>query len=365
MNRILVTTAATVAFAGAASAGGLDRSGQSLAFMFEAGNYAELSFGYAAPSVSGTAIPALGGFGSGDMAGDYMSFSLAYKAQLSDSLSLGLILDQPFGADVSYPAGTGYYAQGSVAELSTTALTAVLKYTTATNFSVYGGLRYQTLSASATVPFVASYVVNGEKDGGLGYVVGVAYERPDIALRVALTYNSAITHKLDTRDASALTGGAFVPSVTTIDTPQSVNLEFQSGVAKDTLVFGSVRWVDWSSFVIDPAGYPPPTPLVSYASDTISYTLGVGRRFTENWSAALTLGYEEPTGGFASNLGPTDGYASIGLGATYTKDNLKVSFGVRYVDIGKAQTTLNGTTAAAAFDGNSAVGVGVKVGFTF
>ena len=365
MKRILLTTAAAVACSGAAFAGGLDRSGQTLAFMFEKGNYAELSFGYVAPKVSGTAVPALGGFGSGDMAGDYMSFSLAYKAQLNDNLSLGIILDQPFGADVSYPGGTGYYAAASVAELDTMALTAVLKYTTDTNFSVYGGLRYQTMSASANVPFVASYVVSGERDGGLGYVVGVAYERPDIALRVALTYNSAITHKLDTRDASLLTGGAFVPSVTTVETPQSVNLEFQSGVAKDTLVFGSIRWVDWSSFVIDPAGYPPPTPLVSYANDTISYTLGVGRRFSEAWSAALTLGYEDPGGGFASNLGPTDGYASIGLGATYTHDNMKVSFGVRYVDIGNARTTLNNVSAAANFEDNSALGFGVKVGFTF
>lgn len=342
-----------------AYAGGIDRSGQSIGVIFETGNYAELSFGRVAPKVSGNATATYGGFASGDMAGDYSQFSMAVKGKLNDSLDYAIILDQPFGANVSYPAGTGYYAGGSTAELKTYATTAILKYRTSNNISVYGGLRYESMSAKASVPFVGGYTVSSNTAGDFGYLVGVAYEKPEIALRVALTYNSKISHNFNTLEFGALAG------TTTVDSPQSVNLEFQSGVAKDTLVFGSIRWVNWSNFVIDPTNYPPPAPLVSYDNDTITYTLGVGRRFNENWSGAVSLGFEKQDGGFASNLGPTDGKTSLTVGVSYTKDNMKISGGISYVKIGNAQTTLNGVTASGDFTGNSAIGVGIKVGYTF
>ncbi len=356
----------------AAFSGGIDRSGQSILAIFEKGNYAELSFGHVTPDVSGVGAgtapnPAqpTPGQSSGNMAEAYNQMGLAVKTDLNDSLSFALIMDQPFGANVSYPAGSTYYARGSTATLKTTALTGVLKYTLPSNVSVYGGLRYETMSAEASIPFVASYTVESDTSSGVGYLVGVAYEKPEIALRVALTYNSKITHDFNTVESSLLTGGLPVTGTTSVDAPQSVNLEFQSGVAKDTLVFGSIRWVDWSSFVIDPTNYPPASALVSYDSDTITYSIGVGRRLNENWAVAASVGYEAPTGGFSSNLGPTDGKTSITLGATYTKDNMKITGGVSYVSIGDAQTTLAAGLPAANFEGNHAVGVGIKVGFTF
>jgi long-chain fatty acid transport protein len=365
MKRILTTAAAMSALAGGASAGALDRSGQSIAAIFEAGNYAELSFGAVAPTVSGQAVAPFGTAPSGDMSGNFNQLGMAIKMDFNDSLALGLIYDQPFGANVDYPAGTGYYAAGTTAELKTTALTLVAKYRLPSNLSFIGGIRYQTYASKASIPFVAEYSVVGEKDGAVGYLAGVSYERPDIALRVALTYNSAIKHDLATRDASLLTGGLFVDSTTRIETPQSVNLEFQSGIAKDTLLFGSVRWVDWSPFVIDPAGYPPEEPLVSYSGDYTTYNLGIGRRFNENWAAAVSLGYEKPLGGFSSNLGPSDGQRSIGLAATYSQGPVKITAGARYVELGDAVPTLGGGIASANFSGNRAVAVGLKVGYTF
>ena len=369
MKKTLTTLGALALTTAAAHAGGIDRSGQSVLAIFEKGNYAELSFGRVMPDVSGVAAAGLGGFASGDMAGDYNQIGMAVKTDLGPRLAFALILDQPFGADVSYPVLAAppavYYAAGSTATLKTTALTGVLKYTTESNVSVYGGLRYEEMSAKANVPFVASYKVASDTSGAVGYLVGVAYEKPEIALRVALTYNSKISHDLNTVESSLLTGGLDVASTTSVDSPQSVNLDFQTGIAKDTLLFGSVRWVDWSSFVIDPTNYPPASPLVSYDDNTVTYSLGVGRRFNENWAGAISVGYEGKSGGFASNLGPTDGKASITLGATYTKDNLKISGGISYVMIGDAQTTLNGTTAAAEFKDNSAVGVGFRIGYSF
>ena len=345
--------------AGSAVAGGLDRSGQSITAIFEKGSYVELSFGAVSPNVAGISTPGFGSRPSGDMAADYSQLGVAVKMNINPSVDVALIFDQPFGANVDYPTATGYYAQGTTAELKTSALTFVGKYTLQSNVSLLAGLRYQTFSAEASVPFIAGYTAVGEKDGGLGYLVGIAYEKPEIALRVALTYNSKVKHSLATTEFGALT------SQTELETPQSVNLEFQTGIAANTLLFGSIRWVDWSEFVIDPASYPPASPLVSYEGDYTTYSLGVGRKFSDTWSGAITLGYEKPLGGFSSNLGPTDGMRSIGVGATYTKDNMKITGGVRYVDIGDTQVTLGGGVPSANFNSNQAVAIGLKVSYSF
>jgi long-subunit fatty acid transport protein len=155
---------------------------------------------------------------------------------------------------------------------------------------------------------------------------------------------------------------------THIETPQSVNLEFQTGIAADTLLFGGVRWVDWSSFDIAPTYYENDLgrgKLLSYEDDVYTYSLGIGRRLSDTWSVAAVVGYEKSNGGFSSNLGPTDGNKSLGLAATYTRDSMEITTGIRYINIGDAETTLGGGQTAATFEDNDAVAIGVKVGFTF
>ena len=183
---------------------------------------------------------------------------------------------------------------------------------------------------------------------------------------MALTYNSSIKHDVQTNETSALGANS---SITQIETPQSVNLDFQTGVAQDTLLFGGIRWVEWSEFDITPADYQVVSggaSLVSYDNDVFSYSLGVGRRLSETWSVSASVGYEKSNGGFASNLGPTDGSKSLALAAVYTKDNMKVTTGIRYINIGDAQTSIDGgATAASNFKDNHAVAIGIKVGYTF
>ncbi|MGB3246233.1 MAG: outer membrane protein transport protein [Sulfitobacter sp.] len=357
-----------------AQAGGIDRSGQSIVALFEQGRYAEFSLGSISPSTSGSAVATLGGFGSGDLTPSYLQFGAAYKADINEQLSYAIIYDQPFGADVDYPAGTGYFAQGSKAEFESHALTGLLRYKMPNNFSVHGGIRFQSVTASATVPFVtgavgpfagAPYNVNGDREWGIGYVAGVAYEKPEIALRVSLTYSSKIKYDVDTVENSVRGGPN--SSVTEIETPQSLNLEFQTGIAADTLLFGGVRWTEYSDFKIVPADYAAITgvPLLSYDNDVFTYSLGVGRKLNDTWSVSASVGYEKSQGGFAANLGPTDGNKSLALAAVYSKGNMKVTTGIRYVNIGDAQTAIPGAAPAANFNGNDAVAVGVKVGFTF
>ncbi len=353
MNKLILTTTALTALATAASAGGLERTPQSMAVLFEEGRYVELGFSVVNPNVSGVL-----GVPSGDMLANYSNVGLAYKADLSDTLSYAIIFDQPYGADTDYPTGTGHPFAGSTASIESNALSGVLQYNLGNGSSVYGGLRAQTLQAEAFLPPVGGYTASTDTNLALGYLVGAAYERPDIALRVSLTYHSEVTHDLEISE----NGGT--PTPQDVILPQALNLEFQSGIAEDTLAFGSVRWVEWSETEIDPPVYDLATgtapPLVFFADDRITYTLGLGRRLNETWSVLGSVSYEENTGSITGNLGPTDGFTSVSLGAIYRKDNMKITGGIRYADIGDA-TSFSG----AVFEDNDAFAAGVRVGWTF
>lgn len=372
---------AAVGLAGTAHAGAVDRSGQSTDILYEAGNYFRLTYGVGSPDISGVQTAVVGAVPAGGSSGDagvrFEQFSAAYKHDFGTGLEIALIYDQPFGARIDYPGGKPYFATGADAKLDTTALTGLAKYTFPSNFSVFGGLRYQTFSAEAFIPYVSPvpgitppYAATGDEDDALGYVVGIGYEMPEIALRVSLTYNSEIDHTITTRESSVL---GVSTSDTEVTTPQSVNLEFQTGIAPGTLIFGGVRWVDWTEFEIAPddylflTGFGDPSagrPLVGYDDDIWTYTLGVGRAFTDAFSGAVSVTFEPQVGGFASNLGPTDGIISVGVGGSYTLQGWEISGGVRYAWIGDADITA-GTGKAGEFEDNTAVGLGLEVAYRF
>jgi long-subunit fatty acid transport protein len=343
----------------------MDRSGMSISPLFEDGTYVELSFGSVSPDVSGT-MPMFGG--SGDMTPSYTQLSGAYKRDLSDQISMALIIDQPYGADIDYPDGTGYALAGSNASVNTTAITALLRYKFNENFSVYGGAR--VLRSEGEVELYNSgtkfYEMNTTSETDWGYVVGAAYEIPDIALRASLTYNSEIDIDFTaTEDFSAGAGGA-VDTDMPVTMPKSVNFDFQTGIAADTLLMFSARWAEWTETVINPKNYwgAVKDNLVDHDNDTISYSLGVGRRFNEKWSGSLSVGYEKSYGGFAGNLSPRDGYKSITAGLKYNvTEQTAISGGVSYVWVGDANTEISGLETS--FEDNTAVGFGLKLSHTF
>lgn len=379
--------AAFAGASGAALAGGVDRSGQPIGIIFEQGNYVELSYGQINPSVSGNDLAIYGGRATGSVADKHGLPGLAIKYNFNDKLSGALIYDNAYGADIDYATaaeGGSAMLGGTSALLDSEGITGILRYKFNDNFSAHGGIRASKASGEVNLAGLAygpvsGYNVQFDGDWGTGYLAGVAYEKPEIALRIALTYFSKVKHKLDTVETFAsnivnpATGAVLVPgglplgSVTEVNTPQAVNLDVQSGIAKDTLLFGSIRWVDWSSFDITPQTFGAVTGggLVSL-EDTTTYTLGVGRKFNDNWSGSAFVTYEPKGDALVSPLAPTNGYKGIGLAAVYTQDNMKVTFGARYLDLGNAQAeTGTPDTARADMRGNHAVAVGVKVGFTF
>lgn len=359
MKLITKSMVALLATTALAQAGGVERSAQSVGILFEEGTYAELSFSSVSPDVSGVALA--GPVATGDIATDYLNVAFRYRQDITDELSFALIGENHIGADVNYASGTGYPIAPSVAELPAFSLTALLRYEMPSSVSVYGGVRVAQASGDVslflpTVP--TTYTLETDTSTAVGYVLGVAYEIPEIALRVALTYNSAYTHEFQGSET-----GLAAPSTLPFETeiPQSVMLEAQSGIAEDTLLFGSIRWVDWTEFDITPQIYGGAVgSLVSYDNDSVTYTLGVGRRFTDTFSGAVSVVFEPENNTQGSNLGPTDGRIALGLGGTYTMPNgVEVSGGVQYSWLGDT------VTSVGTFEDNTTIAAGLTIGMSF
>ncbi|WOI56741.1 hypothetical protein [Palleronia sp. LCG004] len=396
--KTLVLTATSLMLAPlAADAIGLDRSGQPVTLLFEDGNYAELSFGRIFPSIDGKDIALFGGQSSGSVAENYSQVGLGVKYQFTDRISASLSFDQPYGANITYPIGTpggeGSLALGGTAvTIDSRALQALGRYEFDNGISVHGGLRYQEIQADVRLAGAATGALSGyrgsfESDGDLGYVIGAAYERPEIALRVALTYISSTTHDLDTRETvngigvGELPAAAFglpvnpftTATVTEVDTPEAIHLDFQTGIAPGTLLFGDIRYAWYGDTIVSPAFYDvAPDGVRNFDSlttieDNYEFNIGIGRQITDRFAGFASFGYERLTDTLISPLAPTDGTKSLTIGGSFEPtDRVTVTGGLRYdwitdADVG---TQINGLQIAD-FDDNSAISLGLNVGFRF
>ena len=104
MGRVLVSAGALALGATSAFAGGIERSTQSVAPLFESGNYFEFSFGSFSPDVSGVGAGPFAGTSTGDVLNTYSTYSFAYKRALKENLDLALIVDQPVSWTTMWPA---------------------------------------------------------------------------------------------------------------------------------------------------------------------------------------------------------------------------------------------------------------------
>lgn len=371
MTRILTLTVGATFIAAGANAGGIDRNGQPISFIFEEGTFVEIGIGSVSPSISGVDLPFFavpGGGPSGNIAKPIAPLTFSIKTDITDKLSFGVLYDQPFGAEIEYGLGSLLFG-GTTARAEISAVTALMRYEFTDRFSAHGGLRFQSGDADVTFTGLANgafsgYNVKLTNDTSIGYVAGVAYEIPEYFLRVALTYSSAITHKFQAIE----TVPRFPTSIATIEssTPQSVNLEFQTGIAPKTFVFGGARWVDWSELQFN----PPVLLAVSGEGivdfkDTVTYSLGVGRQFNEHWTGLFSLIYEPGVDPLVSVLAPTDGFWGATIGAVYSNKNLRITAGINYTQLGDAITEVGPDIPVGDFSGNESVGFGLKVGWSF
>ncbi|KQI72561.1 hypothetical protein AN191_05965 [Loktanella sp. 5RATIMAR09] len=361
MKNTMTAGAALLLSTSIVSAGGIDRSGNAYSVLFEDGNYAQLSFSTVNPDVSGDYPAGLGGGSTDNMAEGYLSFGAAVKYGVTDQIDLALFINQPFGANADY---TGGPYTGLNAEWKSTQVAAIAKYQASNAVSVYGGIRAVRSEATIGIPAALTgavpYTAETEADTQFGYVVGAAYEMPEIALRVSLTYESGMTHEFATSEA--FVGASELDSTTDIELPQSVALDFQTGIAADTLLFGSVRWAEWSVWEVRPALYEGATMdrVTGIDDDVFTYRLGLGRRLNDELSVFGRVTFEDGNGGEASRLAPTDGSTSFGFGGSYAIDQIEITGGVEYALLGDATDG-----SSVEFEENSAIAFGLTVGYSF
>ncbi|MBB3994531.1 long-subunit fatty acid transport protein [Sulfitobacter undariae] len=375
MKKILLGTAAVIGTAVTAQAGGLDRSGQDIGIIFESGNRLELSYGNARPDLTGRDFL---GNNVDNVAKSFGNTSAGLRYELSPKVSVAVVVDEPYGSDIVYegnPAST--MLGGTTATVDSFAVTALARYKFNDSFSLHGGMRYQELSASVDLRGLAygglsGYRAEFDKDGAVGFVVGAAFERPEIGMRVALTYNSKITHDLATRES--MNGTLISQGTTEIVTPETLNLEAQTGIAADTLLFGSIRYARHEDTQVSPTLFDASVdPTVSGSSitdieNTTDIEIGIGRRFSDKFAAQVAIGYlASSSDSLVSPLTPTNGSRYISVGGSYTlNESVTLSGGIRYTKFGDAYAeTGTPDVARAQFNDNSAVSAGFKVAYTF
>lgn len=400
---ILTALPMTGAFAAA-----MDRSGQSMAAFLQPGNYFEAGISVLDADVSGTSSAALGNQSTGDMASSYYFPSAALKIQATENISVGLLYDQPFGAKAEYKDPTIAFTnggEGTAAEVHTENLTLLLGFQPTVNWNFYGGVVYQEAKGEVSLRGAAYSALGGvgnpllpaiaydadlKKDSAIGWTAGLAYQIPEIALKASLTYRSEIEHELTSEEtlngipASLVTptiGLTLNPGKTNVTTPQSVNLDLQSGIMADTVGFLNVRWVNWDGFairpnafgqILDAAGQNPALAslvggnLVEYNKDQWSATAGVGRKFNDKWAGNVSVGWDSGAGNPVTTLGPTEGYWNVGLGLQFSPaPNYFIAGGVKYFWLGDATALTVANPNVGEFEDNHAIAYGLKIGYRF
>ena len=355
----ILTGSLIVGMTSSVFAGGYESNALSTSFMYEqAGEmnaYAEVAYGSRSYDIKGTVYAP-----TGSAVKDQTSTTISVKYDVTDNISVGFTNYNQGSIQLDYSeAGSALAAALPVVDLTIDARVLLAKYNLSENIGFMAGVK-QTVVKDATanifqsLPLGASSITGGNE---IGYVYGAVYTRDDIAMRVELTAETSTDFELATTNAG-------IPNGTTLgSTPDYMNLYFQSGIAEDTLLYGSMRTANWSEnqlFV-----YPHNNAATSSFTDSTTYSLGLGRKFTDNFSGSVSLS-GEPKGASASDtpLTITNGYQGITLGGKYTIDNMSITAGYNYTQVGDVSLTPTGL-ATGEFTDNTITGFGVRVGFKF
>lgn len=393
-------------------ASALEQSGQSILPFLENGNYAEMNLFAVDSSVSGVIrdrpdiVRENQNRDTGDIGKNTQFYTAALKLQLTDQLNFGVLFDQPFGAEIAYPlrpnntySDNDTSKEGTSVKVETQNISMLLGYAPFKNFQIYGGPVYQEVKGKVSFRGAAyteaynGYNANFKKDAELGWLAGASYQIPDMALKAAITYRSKIKYDFQVdEDIFGQPLELVAPAKTRLETPQSINIDFQTGIAEKTLVYTSLRWVNWKKFETRPnqfgaiseiltseatgGEYTKGFKLDTYQKDQYSATIGLGQQFTDKWSASTDISWDSGTGHPASTLGPMKGSWSLGLGAQFNPaPNYFIAGGVKYFWLGDV-TSEDGTyylpiegikTVAeqAEFRNNHALAYVLKFGYRF
>lgn len=393
-------------------ASALDESGQSILPFLEKGNYAEANIFVIDPKISGKVrnnpqlVDNPQDLRTGDMAQSFQYYNAALKLQLNEYFAFGLIYDQPFGADVLYPvkqnnsySETKSLKEGTSVNVDSQNISMILGLKPYQNIQFYLGPVYQTikgdvaLRGNAYTTFFNGYDANFKEDSAMGWLAGMSYQIPDIELKLAVTYRSKIKHEMNVEESiydQPINVTSF--EKTKITTPQSINLDFQTGVNQSTLAFINLRWVNWKKFNIRPTQFGAITQgitseltggtydqgfdLDSHQKDQLYAAIGLGHQISEKLSIGSEVSWDSGTGNPASSLNPTKGAWGLGLGLQYNPaPNYFIATGIKYFWLGDAVAqdgtyhlpidNIKQNAEQADFKNNSSIAYGLKFGYRF
>lgn len=387
--KTLTVALAALSAASIASAAGLDRSGQDITAFLQDGTYAEAVYTYLDADVSGKDSS---DNKIDDIAESYDFFRYGVKADINETFSIGVLYDEPFGAAADYsgkndfishepnPSFGGFIqpnGESTNVEVRTESITGILgaKFGENKEFQVYGGPVAQRVQADVKLRGKAygqadGYTTHISAAQDYGWLAGVAYSKPEIALQAALTYRSEIDHTLPISETfPALALKQMNPTRVgeiEITTPESINFDFQTGINPTMLATAKVRWVPWSDFAIVPPLYNQASnlSLVSYDKDQWLVELGLAKRLTPALAMTGTVGWDSGAGNPVTSLGPIDGYYSAGLGAKYNfTENWAISAGGKYLWFGDAEGQIPSKTVVSNFEDNDGFALGMKLSY--
>lgn len=416
ISKGLMVLAAGCAFHAPAMAGGLERGGYNIDLLFDEGRFAgESAVTYVNPQRklknvrdvdTTTAFPVPTGAGGGNLNGlsdsvddteGYWVPRIGAKAAVNDAVDCMFDYSEPWGAHTKPGrdwAGANENIETKV-ESHNYAATCSYKFDVgpgqlrliggAFHQEVYG-FKERLVQDFAGFPVPLSGVGRLDLEGdGWGWRAGVAYEIPEYAFRASLVYNSEV--KLDditgTLDLSQVNPTLY-PAAFDVhgaqDMPDVVELKVQSGIAPGWLAFGSVKWTDWSQLQKIPFCTAAVTGTCTTANgvttldlgyrDGWTVTGGVGHKFNEQWSGAVSVTWDRGTSqGFGTQ---TDTW-TFGAGASYTPNQnveVRLAGAIGILTGGSSSTvTLDGETYGQRvnyeFDDDlvAAISTSVKVRF--
>ena len=246
------------------------------------------------------------------------------------------------------------------------------------NIQIYGGPTIQRLEGDVHLrgnayKTASGYDANITRDTAYGWMAGIAYLKPEIALKAALTYRSEIDHDVTITENLPARGALGVgTSEITITTPKSVNLDFQTGLNPTTLLTAKARWVPWSDFAIKPKIYNAAAiasgkgdlNLVDYSKDAWTAEVGLGKKLSPQLAISGAVGYDSGAGNPITSLGPVEGNWNVGLGAKYNlTPEWAVSGGVKYLMFGDAKAKLPDGSIVGDFQDNDGWVYGVRLSY--
>jgi long-chain fatty acid transport protein len=384
---------ASLAATGAAYAGGLERGGYNVDLLFDTSRFAtEAGVVYVMPQRDLNNVVDIDGgdgFGSDGANGgaangvrDTESYAVprvGAKLGLGENIDCMADYSQPYGVH-SNPGRDWRGANSNVeTKIDSDGYAATCSYKFQAGkgqFRIIGGVSYLEIGGFkerlvAPLPAPAGIGRVDLEETGMGWRAGLAYEIPEIALRVSAMYYSEVdlNNITGTLDLTGV-GSGIIPIFGSATMPQSFEIKAQSGIAPGWLAFGSVKWVDWSVLQTIPL-CPVGTPSCSSSTQITSLDLGyrdgwtvsggVGHKFTDTVSGLVALTWDRGT---ATDFGTQSDTWTVAAGASYSpNENVEIRLGAALGVLTSGSSADDRITYDYGNDLVSAVSGAVKVKF--